>query len=74
MRHLKLLSVLLLTGIITACGGGTSAPSEYMVKVYPIENDFDRFETVGPFSSRDECTAKAKEMNAAAYSCDPKTN
>jgi len=39
-----------------------------------IENDFDRFETVGPFSSRDECTAKAKEMNAAAYSCDPKTN
>jgi len=52
MRHFKLLSVLLLTGIITACGGGTSAPSEYMVKVYPIENDFDRFEEVGPVSSR----------------------
>ena len=75
MRHIKLLSVLVLTVIITACGrGGTSAPSEYIVKVYPIENDFDRFETVGPFSSRDECTAKAQEMNAAAYSCDPKTN
>ena len=44
MRHFKLISVLLLTGIITACGGGTSSPSEYMVKVYPIENDFDRFE------------------------------
>ena len=46
---------------------GTSAPSEYMVKVYPIENDFDRFETIGPVSSRDECTAKAMEMKAAAY-------
>ena len=44
MRHFKLLSVLLLTGIITACGGGTSGPSEYMVKVYPIENDIYRFE------------------------------
>ena len=51
MRYFKLLSLLLLTGIITACGGsGTSAPSEYMVKVYPIENDFDRFEEVGPVS------------------------
>jgi len=39
-----------------------------------MEGDFDRYETVGPFSSRDECTAKAKEMNAAAYSCEPKTN
>ena len=73
MRHIKLLSVLLLTGIITACGGGgTSAPSEYMVKVYPIENDFDRFEEVGPVSSRDVCTAKAMEMKAAAYECQPK--
>ena len=63
------------TAVLTACGGGTgTAPSEYTAKVYPIENDFDRFETVGPFSSRDECTAKAREMNAAAYSCDPKTN
>ena len=43
-------------------------------KVFPIEGDFDRYETVGPFSSRDECTAKAKEMNAGAYSCEPKTN
>ena len=72
MRHIKLLSVLLLTVIITACGGGTSAPSEYMVKVYPIENDFDRFEEVGPVSSRDACTAKAMEMKAAAYECQPK--
>ena len=24
-----------------------------------------------PFSSRDECTAKAQEQSAAAYSCDP---
>ena len=72
MRHFKLLSVLLLTGIITAFGGGTSAPSEYMVKVYPIENDFDRFEEVGPVSSRDACTAKAMEMKAAAYECQPK--
>ena len=72
MRHFKLLSVLLLTGIITACGGGTSAPSEYMVKVYPIENDFDRFEEVGHVSSRDACTAKAMEMKAAAYECQPK--
>ena len=72
MRHFKLLSVLLLTGIITACGGGTSAPSEYMVKVYPIEIDFDRFEEVGPVSSRDACTAKAMEMKAAAYECQPK--
>tara|TARA_B100000902_G_scaffold355343_1_gene368188 strand:+ start:550 stop:768 length:219 start_codon:yes stop_codon:yes gene_type:complete len=71
MRHFKILSVLLLTGIITACGGGTSAPSEYMVKVYPIENDFDRFETVGPVSSRDACAAKAMEMKAAAYECQP---
>ena len=55
------------------CGTGTP-PSEYTAKIFPIENDFDRFETVGPFSSRDECTAKAQEMNAAAYSCDPKTN
>ena len=71
MRHIKLLSVLLLTGIITACGGsGTSAPSEYMVKIYP--NDFDRFEEVGPVSSRDACTAKAMEMKAAAYECQPK--
>ena len=52
-------------------GGGTSAPSEYMVKVYPIENDFDRFETIGPVSSRDECAAKAMEMKAAAYECQP---
>ena len=72
MRHFKLLSVLLLTGIITACGGGTSGPSEYMVKVYPIENDFDRFEEVCPVSSRDACTAKAIEMKAAAYECQPK--
>ena len=72
MRHFKLLSVLLLTWIITACGGGTSAPSEYMVKVYPIENDFDRFEEVGPVSSRDACTSKAMEMKAAAYECQPK--
>ena len=72
MRHIKLLTVLLLTGIITACGGGgTSAPSEYMVKIYPIENDFDRFE-VCPVSSRDACTAKAMEMKAAAYECQPK--
>ena len=71
MRHFKLLSVLLLTGIITACGGGTSAPSEYMVKIYPIEIDFDRFETIGPVSSRDECAAKAMEMKAAAYECQP---
>ena len=48
--------------------------STFQTRPYPIENDFDRFETVGPFSSRDECTAKAQEMNAAAYSCDPKTN
>ena len=46
----------------------------YCADNLPIENDFDRFETVGPFSSRDECTAKAQEMNAAAYSCDPKAN
>jgi hypothetical protein len=43
-----------------------------MVKVYPIENDFDRFEEVGPVSSRDECTAKAMEMKAAAYECQAK--
>ena len=73
MRYFKLLSLLLLTGIITACGGsGTSAPSEYMVKIYPIENDFDRFEEVGPVSSRDACAAKAMEMEAAAYECQPK--
>ncbi len=72
MRHFKLLSVLLLAGIITSCGGGKSAPSEYMVKIYPIENDFDCFEEVGPVSSRDECTAKAMEMKAAAYECQPK--
>ena len=72
MRHFKLLSVLLLAGIITSCGVGKSAPSEYMVKIYPIENDFDRFEEVGPVSSRDECTAKAMEMKAAAYECQPK--
>ena len=75
MNKIKIMSVLMLTAVITACSSGTGTPpSEYTAKVYPIENDFDRFETVGPFSSRDECTAKAQEMNAAAYSCDPKTN
>ncbi len=73
MRNLKIMSVLMLTAVLTACGGGVGTPpSEYTATIYPIEGDFDRFETVGPFSSRDECTAKAKEMNAAAYSCDPK--
>jgi len=75
MNKVKIMSVLMLTAVLTACSGGTgNPPSEYTAKVYPIENDFDRFETVGPFSSRDECTEKAQEMNAAAYSCDPKTN
>ena len=75
MRNFKIMSVLMLTAVLTACGGSTGTPpSEYTAKIFPIENDFDRFETVGPFSSRDECTAKAQEMNAAAYSCDPKTN
>ena len=74
MNKLKIMSVLLLAGVITACSGVGTPPSEYTAKIYPIENDFDRFETVGPFSSRDECTAKAQEMNAAAYSCDPKAN
>ena len=75
MKNFKIMSVLMLTAVLTACGGGTgTAPSEYTAKIFPIENDFDRFEVVGPFSSRDECTAKAQEMNAAAYSCDPKTN
>ena len=70
------MSVLMLTAVLAACGGSATgtAPSEYTAKIFPMENDFDRFETVGPFSSRDECTAKAQEMNAAAYSCDPKTN
>tara|TARA_Y100000768_G_scaffold329226_1_gene267480 strand:- start:80 stop:298 length:219 start_codon:yes stop_codon:yes gene_type:complete len=71
MRHFKLLSVLLLTGIITACGGGTSAPSEYKVVVYPIEGDFDRGMDAGIVSSRDECAAKAMEMKATAYECQP---
>jgi hypothetical protein len=75
MKNFKIMSVLMLTAVLTACGGSTGTPpSEYTAKIFPIENDFDRFETVGPFSSRDECTAKAQEMNAAAYSCDPKTN
>lgn len=76
MKNFKIMSVLMLTAVLTACGGSSTgtAPSEYTAKIFPIENDFDRFETVGPFSSRDECTAKAQEMNAAAYSCDPKTN
>ena len=72
MRQIKIFSVVLLAGILASCGGSGTAPSEYMVKIYPIENDFDRFETVGPVSSRDECTAKAMEMKAAAYSCEPK--
>ena len=51
MNKVKIMSVLMLTAVLTACGGGTgTAPSEYTAKVYPIENDFDRFETVGPFS------------------------
>ena len=75
MNNIKIMSVLMLTAVLTACGGGTgTAPSEYTAKIYPIENDYDRYETVGPFSSRDACTAKAQEMNAAAYSCDHKTN
>ena len=72
---MRLIVTMLIAIFLTACGGGTGTPpSEYTAKIYPIENDYDRFETVGPFSSRDECTAKAQEMNAAAYSCDPKTN
>ena len=74
MRNFKIMSVLMLTAVLGACSGVGTPPSEYTAKIYPIENDFDRFETVGPFSSRDECTAKAQEMNAAAYSCDPKAN
>ena len=65
----------MLTAVLTACGSSTvTPPSEQTSKVYPIEIDFDRFETVGPFSSRYACTAAAQEMNSAAYSCDPKTN
>ena len=75
MNKVKIMSVLMLTAVLTACGSSTGTPpAEYTAKVYPIENDFDRFETVGPFSSRDACTVAAQEMNAAAYSCDPKTN
>ena len=75
MKTIKIMSVLMLSAVLTACGGGVGTePSAYTAKIYPMEGDFDRYETVGPFSSRDECTAKAKEMNAAAYSCEPKTN
>ena len=53
----------MLSAVLTACGGGVGTePSAYTAKIYPMEGDFDRYETVGPFSSRDECTAKAKEM------------
>ena len=65
----------MLMAVLTACGGSTgSPPSEYTAKLFLIENDYDRYETAGPFSSRDECTAKAQEVGAVAYSCDPKTN
>ena len=72
MRNYKIMSVLMLSAVLTGCGGGIGTPpSEYTAKIYPIENDFDRFEEHGPFSSRDECSAKAAEMGAAAYSCEP---
>tara|TARA_B100000524_G_scaffold318202_1_gene197585 strand:- start:30 stop:296 length:267 start_codon:yes stop_codon:yes gene_type:complete len=75
MKTIKIMSVLMLSAVLTACGGGVGTePSAYTAKIYPIEGDYDRYETVGPFSSRDECTAKAIEMNAAGYSCEPKTN
>ena len=71
MRNIKILTVLMLTVVLTSCGGIGKPPSSYTAKIYPTEGDFDNFETHGPFSSRDECTAKAQEMGAAAYSCDP---
>ena len=72
MKKFKVMSVFMLTAVLTACGGGVGTPpSEYTAKIYPIENDFDRFETIGPVSSRDECAAKAMEMKAAAYECQP---
>ena len=75
MNKLKIMSVLMLTAVITACSGGTGTPpSEYTAKVYPIENDFDRFETVGPFSSRDECTAKAQRNECCGIFLRSKTN
>lgn len=75
MKTIKIMSVLMLSAVLTACGGGVGTePSAYTAKIYPIEGDYDRYETVEGLSSRDECTAKAKEMNAAAYSCEPKTN
>ena len=75
MKTIKIMSVLMLSAVLTACGGGVGTePSAYTAKIYPIEGDYDRYATVGPFSSRDECTAKAIEMNAAGYSCEPKTN
>ena len=56
MKTIKIMSVLMLSAVLTACGGGVGTePSAYTAKVFPIEGDFDRYETVGPFSSRDEC-------------------
>ena len=55
MNKVKIMSVLMLTAVLTACGSSTGTP--------PAE-----------YTSRDACTAAAQEMNAAAYSCDPKTN
>ncbi len=72
MRNITILTMFMLTVVLTSCGGGIGTPpTSYTAKIYPIEGDFDRFETHGPFSSRDECTAKAQELSAAAYSCDP---
>mgnify|MGYP001198768282 CR=1 FL=1 len=71
MKKIKLMGIAMLTVMLTACGGVGTPPSQYTAKIYPIENDFESYETHGPFSSRDECTAKAQEMNAAAYACEP---
>ena len=49
MKNFKIMSVLMLTAVLGACSGVGTPPSEYTAKIYPIENDFDRFETVGPF-------------------------
>ncbi len=70
-EFMTVVGVLLIVMLLTSCSGIGEPPSSYTAKIYPIENDYERFETHGPFSTRDECTAKAQELNAAAYSCDP---
>ena len=72
MRNLTIFTMLMLTVVLTSCGSGVGTPpTSYTAKAYPTEGNFEDFTTHGPFSSRDECTSKAQEMGAAAYSCDP---